>query len=119
MTTNLSQLKELPSKWRDKAVRWSLAGPIANGQTVDALRYCADELEPLIADLLRERAKLRLLLFECARELSYVQCVENCNSGLCATSLGADLVERSIKALEIPDLHEREEEKLLAEVASE
>jgi hypothetical protein len=39
------QVRELVAKWRDKAVRWSLAGPTANSQTVDALRYCANELE--------------------------------------------------------------------------
>jgi hypothetical protein len=42
-------LRGLVAMWRDKAVRWSLAGPTVNGQTVDALRYCADELEALLA----------------------------------------------------------------------
>lgn len=64
---------------------------------------------------LRE-TQLRLLLFECIRELSYVQCVENCNSGLCATSLGEDLVQRGIKLLGVRDLHERIEEQLQAEL---
>jgi hypothetical protein len=43
------KLRELIARWRDKAVRWSLAGPTVNGQTVDALRYCADELVALLA----------------------------------------------------------------------
>jgi len=46
----MDKLRELIAKWRDKAVRWSLAGPTVNGQTVDALRYCADELEQALAE---------------------------------------------------------------------
>jgi len=44
----LAELEKLVEKLRDKAIRWSLAGPTANGQTVDALRYCANELEQLL-----------------------------------------------------------------------
>jgi hypothetical protein len=46
----MDKYRELIAKWRDKAIRWSLAGPTANGQTVDALRYCADELEQALAE---------------------------------------------------------------------
>lgn len=66
------------------------------------------------APIERETAKLRLLLFECIRELEYIQCVENCNSGLCATSLGRDLVRRGIELLGIRDLHEDREAELRA-----
>lgn len=45
--------------------------------------------------------RLEGLLWECARELEYVQCVENCNSGLCATSLGKDLVRRALELLKV------------------
>ena len=54
MARNESVVAELRFKveqWRDKAVRFSLAGPTANGQIVATLRYCAGELEPLIAQL--------------------------------------------------------------------
>lgn len=48
--------------------------------------------------------KLQELLYQSIRELDYVQSVENCNSGLCATSLGKDLVEKGLKLLAIKDL---------------
>lgn len=46
------------------------------------------------------------LLYLAVRELAYVQEVENCNSGLCATSAGKDLVERGMKALGVTSLEE-------------
>jgi hypothetical protein len=47
---------------------------------------------------------LQELLYQCIRELDYVQCVENCDSGLCATSLGKNLVEKGMKLLVVSDL---------------
>jgi hypothetical protein len=44
------------------------------------------------------------LLYLCIRELSYIQSVENCESGLCATSLGEELIDRGMKALGVADL---------------
>jgi len=48
------------------------------------------------------------LLYECIRELQYVQdAVEKCNNdGLCASAIGAELVERGMKALQIKQLAE-------------
>lgn len=46
------------------------------------------------------------LLYECIRELSYVQSVENCGSGLCASANGRDLIERGMIALQIRELVE-------------
>ena len=51
-----------------------------------------------------ENQKLRRLLYTCIRELGFVQSVENCTSGLCATSLGAELVERGMALLGVKDL---------------
>lgn len=64
-------------------------------------------------------AKLRWLLFQCLCELFYVQSVEHCNTGMCATPMGKELIDEGIKALGIPDLHEREEEKLRAAAGQE
>jgi hypothetical protein len=43
--------------------------------------------------------KCKAALRKCAIELEYVQCVENCNSGLCATSEGKLCVEIAQKLL--------------------
>jgi hypothetical protein len=51
-------------------------------------------------------AELRLLLF---------QCLENCDSGLCATPQGEDLINDGMKLLGVPSLHERYEENLKQE----
>jgi hypothetical protein len=48
----------------------------------------------------------RQFVYACIVELSYVQSVENCGSGLCASAKGAALVEEGMKRLGIPDLHE-------------
>lgn len=46
------------------------------------------------------------LLYECIRELSYVHSVENCESGLCASDNGKELIERGMVALNIRELAE-------------
>ena len=48
--------------------------------------------------------RLESLLYECVLELSYVQSVENCNSGLCATAQGERLIELGMKTLGVADL---------------
>ncbi len=48
--------------------------------------------------------RLESILYECVLELSYVQCVENCTSGLCATSQGERLVELGMKTLGVANL---------------
>jgi len=46
------------------------------------------------------------LLYECIRELSYVHSVENCTSELCASAVGAKLIERGMKFLNVRELAE-------------
>lgn len=61
------------------------------------------------------------LLYECIRELQYVQdAVEACgNEGLCASAMGAELVERGMKCLRVKQLAgETLEEQRLAEMAT-
>lgn len=53
---------------------------------------------------MNELNDLRSLLYEAILELGYVQSVENCHSGLCATSLGNDIIERGMKLLRVKDL---------------
>ena len=48
--------------------------------------------------------EIRKLLYECIRELDYVQSVENCGSGLCASAKGKDLIEQGMKLLGVTDL---------------
>lgn len=48
--------------------------------------------------------RLESVLYECVLELSYVQSVENCNSGLCATGQGKRLVEIGMNTLGVTDL---------------
>jgi len=49
-------------------------------------------------------AKLRYVLYEAIVELEYVQCVENCGSGLCASSKGNEIIMRGMKLLGVEDL---------------
>jgi hypothetical protein len=44
------------------------------------------------------------MLYRAVRELEYVQSVENCNSGLCASAEGRDVVEAGMKLLGVADL---------------
>lgn len=46
----------------------------------------------------------RELLYLCIKELDYVQSVPNCESELCATAVGAELIELGMKALGVKDL---------------
>jgi hypothetical protein len=43
-------------------------------------------------------------LYQSIRELSFVQSVENCQSGLCATSFGEALIDAGMKLLGVKDL---------------
>lgn len=56
------------------------------------------------------------LLYECIRELSYVHSVENCTSELCKSPVGAELIERGMRALGV---HELAEETLDAQKLAE
>jgi len=56
--------------------------------------------------VVNNHANLRKMLFHALRELSYVQSVENCHSGLCATAEGAEIIERGIQLLGVRDLSE-------------
>ena len=51
-------------------------------------------------------SKTEELLYQCIQELCYVQSVENCTSGLCASAKGADLIELGIKELGVKWLGE-------------
>src|SRR5215475_11090506 len=53
-----------------------------------------------VADL----ESVRELLYQCIVELEYVQSVENCNSGLCKSAKGRDLIEQGMKLLGVADL---------------
>jgi hypothetical protein len=57
----------------------------------------------------KEQAELRYLLHRAIIELSYVQSVENCNSGLCATAEGEWIVDEGMKLLGLNDLAEEPE----------
>jgi hypothetical protein len=46
----------------------------------------------------------RELLYQCLIELSYVQEIENCGSGLCASARGKELIEEGMKFLGVTDL---------------
>lgn len=52
--------------------------------------------------------RAKALLYECLVELEYVQSVENCTSGLCASAKGRDLIERGMKLLNVKDLSAEE-----------
>lgn len=51
-----------------------------------------------------ELRRLREALYACIVELEYVQSVENCNSGLCASAKGKDLIEQGMRLLGVKDL---------------
>jgi hypothetical protein len=55
---------------------------------------------------LEYRLQLETLLYEAIVELEGVQCVENCNSGLCATGKGKWLIEKGMAVLGVDDLSE-------------
>jgi hypothetical protein len=48
--------------------------------------------------------QIKECLYQAIRELSYVQSVENCNSGLCATTLGEAIIEKGMELLRVKDL---------------
>ncbi len=48
--------------------------------------------------------ELESLLYDAIVELEYIQCVENCNSGLCATPAGEEIVNKGMKLLRVRDL---------------
>ena len=48
--------------------------------------------------------QLETLLYDAIVELSYVQSVENCGSGLCATPKGLHIVDLAMATLGIDDL---------------
>ena len=76
-----------------------------DGLTVADCRYVANQ-GPRIVQAVNEREPLREMLFRALVELSYVQSVENCESGLCASAEGAEIVEEGIKLLGVKDLSE-------------
>jgi hypothetical protein len=49
-------------------------------------------------------SKLRYLLYEAIVELNYVQSIENCDSGLCASPKGEEIVNRGMELLGVRDL---------------
>jgi acyl CoA:acetate/3-ketoacid CoA transferase len=70
-------------------------------ETIDGVEY-GEEVEDVVAELnaLNVRAeRAEVLLRRCAIELSYVASVENCGSGLCASSEGAACIEAAEKLL--------------------
>jgi hypothetical protein len=48
--------------------------------------------------------QLETLLYDAIVELEYVQSVENCNSGLCATAKGKHIVDLGMATLGVDDL---------------
>lgn len=74
-------------------------GPGAYSKKTKALTAWNHRVDPA-------RQALRELLFRSLVELSYVQAVENCNSGLCATPTGEEIIEQGIKLLGVKDLSE-------------
>ena len=70
--------------------------------------YCDCQLERLLGGeqnkMTNKEKQLADLLYQCVVELSYVQCVENCGSGLCATAKGNELVNRGMALLGVKDL---------------
>jgi len=55
-------------------------------------------------DLAWRKDKAEALLYKAIKELDYVQSVENCTSGLCASAEGKELIERGMKLLGVKDL---------------
>lgn len=68
-----------------------------------------DEIEA-VAEFVESEARpeyterLETLLYHAIVELEYVQSVENCNSGLCATPKGKSIIEQSMATLGVDDL---------------
>lgn len=60
----------------------------------------------LIVQAVNEREPLREMLFRALVELSYVQNVENCEGGLCASAEGKSIIEEGMKLLGVKDLSE-------------
>ncbi len=56
-----------------------------------------------IPDLLPEE-QVKALLYEAIVELEYAQNVENCNSGLCASAKGKEIIKRGMQLLRVKDL---------------
>jgi len=50
------------------------------------------------------RRTVEELLYAAIVELEYVQCVENCSSGLCASSNGRKIIEEGMALLGVKDL---------------
>lgn len=92
--------------WHSKRLLLNVPNVAAAGQSNAA--HAAMNTNVMIAKGLEKSMPTddyqRELLYQCVRELSYVKSVENCNSGLCATSLGADLVKRGMELLGVTDL---------------
>jgi hypothetical protein len=68
-----------------------------------------DEVEALAAMVEEEarleyRTQLETLLYEAIVELEYVQSVENCTSGLCASAKGKHLIDLGMATLGVDDL---------------
>jgi hypothetical protein len=62
--------------------------------------FCGKELKKEPEYILQ----LETLLYDAIVELEYVQSVENCNSGLCATAKGKNIVDLGMATLGIDDL---------------
>jgi hypothetical protein len=52
----------------------------------------------------KELEGLRQILYKAVRELAYVQEVENCHSGLCATAAGNEIIALGMAQLGVKDL---------------
>lgn len=57
-----------------------------------------------VKDLVAENELLKKTLYGCICELEYVQSVENCHSGLCASAIGKEWIARGMKILGVKDL---------------
>ena len=57
--------------------------------------------------------QLETLLYDAICELEGVQCVENCDSGLCATSKGKEIVRLGMAVLGVDDLSAENWEQVL------
>jgi hypothetical protein len=68
----------------------------------DALRALNLHALRKLGDLYTEQ--LETVLYDAIVELEYVQSVENCNSGLCATPKGKHIVDLGMATLGIDDL---------------
>lgn len=50
------------------------------------------------------RTEAEKLLYEAIVELSYIHCNPMCNSHMCTTPVGEEIVDRAMKLLQVPDL---------------